>query len=30
VSYGVVKNAEIVTAGDGGFVNPFTTLASLK
>jgi ABC-type branched-subunit amino acid transport system substrate-binding protein len=30
VSYGVVKNGEIVTAGSGGYVNPFTTLASLK
>lgn len=30
VSYGVVKNGEIVTQGDGGFVNPFTTLTGLK
>jgi ABC-type branched-subunit amino acid transport system substrate-binding protein len=30
VSFGVVKNGEIVTAGDGGFLNPFTTLTNMK
>jgi branched-chain amino acid transport system substrate-binding protein len=30
VSFGIVKNGEVVTAGKGGFVNPFTMLTSLK
>jgi ABC-type branched-subunit amino acid transport system substrate-binding protein len=30
VSFGVIKNGEIVTAGNAGFLNPFTTLTSLK
>jgi hypothetical protein len=30
VSFGVVKNGEVVPAGNGGFVNPFTILTGLK
>jgi branched-chain amino acid transport system substrate-binding protein len=30
VSFGVVKNGEVVTAGDSGFVNPFTVLTGLN